>query len=451
MRKGILIVGLIAVLTSPRVAGQGTTTMYVGLGDSIGEGVQSADASYRTQPYSFLHILAVLMGAPLPLPFIETNLFGQVGSTSGRSRVDPGVEGLNLAVSGADTSDLLIARADAATPADINSELDLVLFPRQASQIEIVEQLRPQYVACWIGNNDALGAVTAFDQLDGVSGLTPLPEFEANFSEIAARLDAAGSKVVFGTIPNVTRIAYLVDRNDLIRLTGQDYGLADGVYTTIVAVLAVQLGALDSSALTQPNFTLDQSEIANINQRISEFNDVIRTTAAQHGMAVADIGAVFEALAANPLVLGGVPLTTRFLGGLFSLDGVHPSNVGQLLVAKFFSDAFAGHYGLTIAPVTPELIGSFFLTDPFVDKDGDGRVTGRFGAGLLETVSFLIGWSGDSNDAVPTSVTGTTAANAANAIAAIEKGTGQRLRGAPREQQLEILGELFRVGPRGTR
>jgi hypothetical protein len=447
MRQRILIAALVAILISPHVGAQGVATMYMGLGDSIGEGVQSADASSRTQPYSFLHILALLMGAPLPVPFIETNLFGQVGSTSGRVRIDPTVHGLNLAVSGASTGDLLNARADAATSADINSEIDLVLFPRQASQIEIIEQLRPQFVACWIGNNDALGSVSAFDQLDGVSGLTPVPEFQANFSEIAARLDAAGSKVVFGTIPNVTQIAYLLDRNDLIRLTGQDYGLPHGVYTTIVAALAVQLGAFDPSVLTQPNFTLDQAEIANINQRISEFNDVIRTTAALHGMAVADIAAVFDALATNPPVLFGVPLTTRFLGGLFSLDGVHPSNVGQLLVAKFFGDAFNSHYGLNIAPVTPELIGSFLLTDPFVDKDGDGRVIGRFGAGLLETVSYLVGWSGDTDDAIPTASLGTTSTNMAGAVAAIEQSTGKRLRGAPRDQQVEILGELFGLKP----
>lgn len=39
----------------------------VGMGDSIGEGVQSADASYRTQPASYLNWIAFKMGAPCKL------------------------------------------------------------------------------------------------------------------------------------------------------------------------------------------------------------------------------------------------------------------------------------------------------------------------------------------------------------------------------------------------
>ena len=39
--------------------------------------------------------------------------------------------------------------------------------------------------------------------------------------------------------------------------------------------------------------------------------------------------------------------------------------------------------------------------DPFQDKDGDGRVRGRSGAGLLETLGPGLGISGDKNDFVP--------------------------------------------------
>jgi hypothetical protein len=42
-----------------------------------------------------------------------------------------------------------------------------------------------------------------------------------------------------------------------------------------------------------------------------------------------------------------------------------------------------------------------FLGDPFQDKDNDGRVSGRFGAGLLETLGPLLGISGDKNDFIP--------------------------------------------------
>jgi hypothetical protein len=444
VRKHLLVVVLLAFLTAALPA-QVPSTVFVGLGDSIGEAVQSGDASYRTQPYSFLNLIALLMGVPFPQPYIQSGLLGQVGSMDGRSRIYPTVPGLNLAVSGADTFDLLFTRPDAATTAAIDSETDLVLYPRLASQIEIAESLHPQIVACWIGNNDALASVTAFDQLDGVSNLTPLAEFQANFQQIAARLAALNSKVVFGTIPDVTRIGYLINRSDLIRLTGQDYGLPDGVYTTIVTTFGLRLGLIDPIVLTQPNFILDQSEVANISLRISQFNDVIRATAAQHGMGVADTHAAFEILATNPPVLFGVPLRTRFLGGIFSLDGVHPSNVGQLLVARLFIETFNYHYGMTIQNVTTTMMGSFFFNDPFIDKDGDGRVKGRLGAGMLETVAPLIGWAGDNDDAVPTAPTALSSEQTALAVETLERETGRNLRGATHEERLDAIGAAFGI------
>ena len=33
-----------------------------------------------------------------------------------------------------------------------------------------------------------------------------------------------------------------------------------------------------------------------------------------------------------------------------------------------------------------------------MDKDGDGKVTGRLDAGLLETIALFVGISGDSDD-----------------------------------------------------
>lgn len=366
--------------------------------------------------------------------------------------MDPGVSGLNLAVSGANTADLLSTRSDAATTAEIDSESDLVLFPRVASQIEIAEALRPEFVACWIGSNDVLGAVTTFDRLDGASNITPLWEFQANFAQIAARLAALNSKVVFGTIPDVTRIAYLIDRHDLIRLTGQDYGLPEGVSTTAVIMLGLKLGLIDANVLTEPNFVLDEFEAANISQRIAEFNDVIRTTAAAHGIGVAETGAALKVLADNEPVLFGVPLSSRFLGGLFSLDGVHPSNFGHLLTANVFVEAFNAHYGLAIPAVNVGMmVGTFFL-DPFIDKDADGRVTGRPGAGLLETIAWLIQWSGDADESAQASTAGMlSTADTATAVDVLERRTGKNLRTASRHDRLAAISSLFDVKPHGKK
>jgi hypothetical protein len=204
--------------------------------------------------------------------------------------------------------------------------------------------------------------------------------------------------VVFGTIPDVTRIAFLVDRADLIRFLGSDFGLPADSRTSLEALVLVKLGLDKGTIFSDPNFVLDANELQTISAHVNALNDVILNVAAAHGMAIADIHAVFDFVASNPPVVAGVPLTTRFLGGAFSLGGVHPSNIAQAIIANIFIDQFNAHYNTNTPPIDNGTLFFLFLTDPFVDKDGDGRVTGRPGAGLLETLSALLGFSGDLND-----------------------------------------------------
>src|SRR5262245_30308020 len=188
------------------------------LGDSISEGVQSGDASDRTQPSGYAKLLADKLGLPLTLPLIKSGPLGVVGFTAGRSRIDPALRASNLAVSGADVGTLLRERADAF----FDTEADLVLSPRLKSQIEAAEAMHAPLVVCWIGNNDALGAITNFDHLDA-SQLTPILQFAADFHEIVGRLKAAGSTPIFANIPDVVDVAFLMDRQDLIRFLGSDF------------------------------------------------------------------------------------------------------------------------------------------------------------------------------------------------------------------------------------
>src|SRR4029450_792553 len=138
---------VILLLTLSTVPAAWAQVPFVGRGDIIGEGVQSADASQSTQPFNFLNLIALRLGTSFPLPLIRTGILATVGDTSARSRINPSVAGLDLAVSGADVSSILRDRADATSTALINSETDLVLFPRLGSQIEIAQTPRPNLVA----------------------------------------------------------------------------------------------------------------------------------------------------------------------------------------------------------------------------------------------------------------------------------------------------------------
>lgn len=369
----------------------------LGLGDSIGEGVQAGDANVRTQPSSYLNWIAAKMEVPFPLPLIRTSPFATVGDTERRSRLFPLVSSANLAVSGATTADLLRDRADALTVDAIDSETDLVLFPRRGSQIEIAERIDPGLVICWIGNNDALSTALSWDRLDA-SQLTPELDFAEDFEELAFRLGQMESLVAFANVPNVTDIAFLFDNADLTRFTGFDFGLPPGHRTSLVVMLLLRLGLDDGSILQNPNFVLDSSEVAIVESRIAFFNDVIAARAADIGAPVLDVNAIYNSLVSDPIEIFGIPLERRFLGGLFSLDAVHPSNISHAILADQMIRTLNEHYDLSIPRLS---IFDFFWTlllDPHVDKDGDLQVRGRPFAGLVETLAPFFGFTGDFDD-----------------------------------------------------
>jgi hypothetical protein len=402
----ILVFGLcLGVLFAGQAQAQ--DPKLLGMGDSLGEAVQSADASYRTQPFSYLKFMARQMGADFPLPLIRSGPFGVIGDTTLRYRLRSGVRARNLSVSGADVSSMLREQADARWVGEIDSETDLVLFPRLGSPMEIAESIGAPLVVCWIGNNDVLSTVLSFDALDA-SQMTPVEEFEPDFQEIVQRLGAFAEVVVFGNIPDVTKIGFLMDRQDLIRFLGSDFGLAEGDFTTIVAMLLIRLGLDDGSLVQDPDFVLDAAEVGLIRERTDIFNQIIADAAGQHGMAVVDIHAMFDELAENPPIFFGIPVTPRFLGGIFSLDAVHPSNIGHALVANAFIETLNSRFHADIPPISDWALRWIFLTDPFQDKDGDLRVRGRFGAGLMETLGPILGISGDTNDFVPQGYSTTT-------------------------------------------
>lgn len=53
----------------------------LGLGESIGEGVQSVDAAIQTQDHGCLNLIAGQMGVEFPPPLIVTGPFGRDRST----------------------------------------------------------------------------------------------------------------------------------------------------------------------------------------------------------------------------------------------------------------------------------------------------------------------------------------------------------------------------------
>src|SRR5262249_15050729 len=68
----------------------------------------------------------------------------------------------------------------------------------------------------------------------------------------------------------------------------------------------------------------------------------------------------------NGYALGGVRLTTEFLGGLFSLDGVHPTMTAHALITNYFVDTINSFYGTRIPRLSDAELINIMANDPLV-------------------------------------------------------------------------------------
>jgi lysophospholipase L1-like esterase len=404
--KLLAIPVLILVTLSLQPARSQAGAPFVAMGDSITEGVQSADSNLRTQPNNWATLVAQQMGVPFPLPLIRTSPQAGIMSTAGRTRISPQVSSPDLGVSGATIHDLLYTAA--AQP--ISTETSLVLSPRYGqTQMSIAQSLNAPLYGIWIGNNDVDGAILSWSDLDA-SQMTSIADFTSDFAKMISLLKSMYTRVVIGTIPDVTKIGFVFSPSDLKLFTGSDCGLRQGSYTTGPTALLLKQGLVGCSILLNPSFVLDPSEIAAIQLRLRQFNQIITADATAAGFGVVDVYGLFQQIEQTPPTFFGVPLTVRFNGGLLSLDGVHPSDIGHALSANAFIQTANQRYGLNIPLLTQDQLNTIAAADPFIDWNGNLIVRGRPLAGELETLGPSLGISGDFTDAPP------TAAVSANAL-----------------------------------
>jgi phospholipase/lecithinase/hemolysin len=392
-------VSLILGTTLGASAASAQPPALVGIGDSLGEGVQSANAFKESQPNSYLNRVAHQMGVPFGQPLLSTSLFASVFSDTGRSRISPDSAPQDLAVSGATTGNVLTATASQGTP---STEADLVLPPYFGmSQMQIVEQLTPDLVVAWVGNDDLISEVLTYDALGSQAGVTLLATFTSEYRELVSRLKATGAKVVMSNIPDLTKIAFLFDNADLTRYTGTNYNLPSGYVTSLPTMLLLELGVFDGSILQNSNYVLTPAQLTAIQQQVQQYNEVIEETATAAGFPVVNAYAVFDDLIENPVTIEGITITTHYNGGAFSLDGVHPSDTGHAIFADVFIAAANKAYGLGIAPISDGELVQIFNADPFIDFGGNGIVPGRPFTGLLETLGPFLGLSGSKSGPTP--------------------------------------------------
>jgi hypothetical protein len=103
----------------------------------------------------------------------------------------------------------------------------------------------------------------------------------------------------------------------------------------LIQAMGRSLTALPDSDSQGP-VVIRAATLATIRAAVVAYNLEIAQEAAASGATLVDIYSLINDLAANGVLVGGQTLTTDFMGGLFSLDGVHPTNTGYAIIANEF-------------------------------------------------------------------------------------------------------------------
>jgi len=101
---------------------------------------------------------------------------------------------------------------------------------------------------------------------------------------------------------------------------------------------------------------LREGEAAKLNERTRAYNAIIKAETDRVDGLLVDTNQFVSRINALGYVVGKERLTTRFRGGLFSLDGVHPSHTGYAIVANYFIEKMNARFGLRMKPVSIEQV-----------------------------------------------------------------------------------------------
>jgi lysophospholipase L1-like esterase len=333
-----------------------------------GIGTYSSDA---TNPAGILELVSLVDSegdvnpSIMPAPFADYPDFNPLTPYASTDIMNHAAPYNNLGVPGAVTYDLLNATSAATSASGTNSFFDIILRNANpafgnTTPLQQAGALTPTFVTCWIGNNDVLGYATS----GGVSPSAPtdVSIFTALNTQLFDGLAALGADVVVANIPDVTTIpffttiAYKIDPGIGVEVplyiqtaSGVRQATAnDHILLTAQSVLATGAGFAEANPLGS-QYVLDSDEAAIAQAAVENFNSTIASLAAARSIPVVDVNGFLADVAANGYYVAGLEFTTEMVtGGLFSYDGVHPSDLGYAIVANQFIETINNEFNASI-------------------------------------------------------------------------------------------------------
>ena len=329
---------------------------FVVAGDSLSAGYQNSQLIESGQVHGYANVIATQAGVSLKLPLlpppgypqisIEQNYAVVTGLTpiprlNTRPTLDVAVPGFTVAA---------LVGLPSSCPPDWTNPIAVmaaeILNPNCSNpgptELEEAAALKPTTAILWIGSNDALFSLLFVD-----TPPTDALTFRGLYSFASTTMAGASEHLVVANIPDVTLTAYLTSVPKLAAILNlsvdkveKKLGLHLGDMVTPYAFPLIQAMGRSLTALpdsdSQGPVVIRAATLATIRAAVVAYNLEIAQEAAASGATLVDIYSLINDLAANGVLVGGQTLTTDFMGGLFSLDGVHPTNTGYAIIANEF-------------------------------------------------------------------------------------------------------------------
>ena len=302
-------------------------------------------------------------------------------------RTNPGVQATNLGVPGQKVFDALFRKPTWPPPDDQLDAITSVVLglpgafstpPLLLSQVEWAEALAPTFIFLWIGNNDVLGFATS----GGTEPLTPIDDLEDQYTDLLDRLEHTGADLVIANIPDVAAIPFFFPAEQIAAQVGQDLavigpllGIESGDFVTLEGLPLVEQKLVEWSIWEHPdpmpeplpdNVVLDADEVVQVQQAIDQLNTLIARQSYRRNIPLVNINRLFKFIKLFGVPANGKLLTADYLGGLFSLDGIHPTVTGYAVVANHFIRTLNFRYKARIRRIN---INEVAADDPLVKPE----------------------------------------------------------------------------------
>ena len=246
--------------------------------------------------------------------------------------------------------------------------------------LDEVAYINPTFFTLWIGNNDVLQYALNGGSADSI---TATALFQQALTATVATLKAYGAKGAVANLPDVTSIPYFttIPYNGLALSSQAQVSGLNAAYgplgisfhlgqnAFIIQDVSApgqmrQIKAGELLLLSTPRdsicagwgslkpipakYVLDLTEINKIKAATVAYNTILATLASTNNLAYVDFNSYFNSFKTGLYIDGNLYSNIFVTGGIFSLDGIHPTAKGNAIIANYFLKAINAKYNAQI-------------------------------------------------------------------------------------------------------